>query len=388
MRRSVRSLSGSAHTTVDALGWSARQGRILSGGGRAEGLYTEERGFPFSLRQLPHHHLLHGTTHHKFRDWLKTGRTCDSLVGVWSRPLFTGGWEHSTDADERVFNVQTRALFVDLRVPTSRPSFDGAASVDALGADSLRLLARQHVFCGYTLPDTPVPHLPMVCTRHHAIDWNFVGTKRALPNKWRVELGPAAAGAGSDAAAQWKEWAFALDDDQQSYYMERWARVDGDGLGAGPTLALRSCGGRDAFILLVGDHFAFARARVGCALVPPKAASLVELVDTAVACGDLAEARAWLGLAGGHGRVADGWTIDLSTHPWLEGTQLLRPGSVTGAFIGGQTVGQVCANPRMTALAHGVDDFVIIDGAAWEVLDRTGLPTADAVIAALAVGSA
>lgn len=41
----------------------------------------------------------------------------------------------------------------------------------------------------------------MVATRHHAIDWNYVGKPRPRPNKWRVEMGP-----GGDI---WKEWGFA-----------------------------------------------------------------------------------------------------------------------------------------------------------------------------------
>lgn len=41
----------------------------------------------------------------------------------------------------------------------------------------------------------------LVATRHHAIDWNYVGRPRPRPNKWRVEMGP-----GGDT---WKEWGFA-----------------------------------------------------------------------------------------------------------------------------------------------------------------------------------
>lgn len=40
-----------------------------------------------------------------------------------------------------------------------------------------------------------------MATRHHCIDWNYVGEPRPRPNKWRVEMGP-----GGDV---WKEWGFA-----------------------------------------------------------------------------------------------------------------------------------------------------------------------------------
>lgn len=41
----------------------------------------------------------------------------------------------------------------------------------------------------------------LVATRHHAVDWNYVGRARPRPNKWRVEMGP-----GGDT---WREWGFA-----------------------------------------------------------------------------------------------------------------------------------------------------------------------------------
>jgi hypothetical protein len=386
--RAVPARAFSSGPAADLLGWSAKQGRILTGGGRAESLYNAERGYPFDQSELPHHHLLHGTTRSQFRDWLAMGRTCEQLVGVWNRPLFTGGWDHSTDADEAVFNVQSRSIFVDLRVPTNRPDFGGATCVEDLTLEQMRLLARQHVFSGYTLPSLLRPREPMVCARHHAIDWNFVGTKRTRPNKWRVELGPPSR-ANPEAAEQWKEWSFARDAHSQSYYMERWARVDGDGAGLGPTLVLRSCTERDAFIVAVGDHFAFARARDGCALVLPPAngdkppASLVELVDAAVARGDADEARAWLGLAGGHGRISAGWQIDLCTHPWLQGTPLIRPKDVTGALLGGQLAGTIHADLRAAALAHGADEMVVIGQSAWEIFDRTSLHSAPEVLRVL-----
>ncbi|KAJ1621563.1 hypothetical protein T492DRAFT_1068936 [Pavlovales sp. CCMP2436] len=368
-----------------ALGWSTKQARILTGGGRAEELYTAERGFPFEPRELPHFHLLRGTTHTQFRRWLADGRTCDSLVGAWSRPLFTNYSEQTTDADERVFNVQTRSMFIDLRVPTTRPRFEHAGALGALSGEELCLLARQHVFGGYTLPSEP--GLPLVCTRHHAADWNFVGVRRPRPNKWRVELAPAESG----PCQEWQELAFAQDKAGRSYYMERWKRVEGDGAGSGPSLVLRSCTLPDSLVLLVGDHFAFMRARQGCPLVPhprpesspPPPASLIELVDSAVARGDADEARAWLGLQGGHGRVSSGWQIDLCTHPWLEGTRLLSPEMVFGAVVDGRVVGEVHADLRAKALADGADNMVVIDGEAWELFDRSGLPSAEDVLRVL-----
>ena len=110
----------------------------------------------------------------------------------------------------------------------------------------LRLFARRHAFAGYTrLEPLPLPEEALeinhggggrrgsvgggwesreiegrsrdrrtrggdagaeggggsVATRHHCIDWNYVGEPRPRPNKWRVEMGP-----GGDV---WREWGFA-----------------------------------------------------------------------------------------------------------------------------------------------------------------------------------
>lgn len=381
------------------LGWSAQQGRILTGGGRAEALYTPERGFPFDETELPHYHLRNGTTREQFRAWRAQARVCSSLVGVWSRPLFVGGWEHTTDADERVHNMQTPSIFIDLRIPLARPDLAHRGSLGECSDDELRALARQHVFCGYTLPSSAAAPggstgggAPLVCTRHHAIDWNYIGAPRPRPNKWRVELMPAAGaasagatGAGAagedDRPQQWKEWSYATDEHGQSYYWERWARIAGDEGGVGRVLALRRLGAeRDAFLLLVGDHFSYVRARArrdsagaASAASAAKSGTLFALVDDAVARGDRAEAEHWLDLDGGHGLRSAGWRIDSSTQPWREGAALHEPSAASGAAIDGQLAGDVPPNAAATAAAAGASAYVVLDGAVWEVLECSGI---------------
>ena len=102
------------------LGWTAKQGYILTGGGRAEEYYTKERGFPFSEEELPHYHLLKGDTRDKFREFKDSKPPCKLVCGAWNRPLFVGGWKHSSDQEERTYNIQTHNLFIDLRVPKTR----------------------------------------------------------------------------------------------------------------------------------------------------------------------------------------------------------------------------------------------------------------------------
>ena len=134
---------------------------------------------------------------------------------------------------ERVFNIQSPSLFIDIRIPMG-PDFSKHRSLDTMSNEELRLFARRHAFAGYsvlTTDPTGAKNSPAVCVRHHAIDWNFVGRMRSRPNKWRVEMHP--------AGDVWKEWGFAKDEDGQHVYMERWERLPG---GRGPCLALRRCG--------------------------------------------------------------------------------------------------------------------------------------------------
>jgi hypothetical protein len=170
-----------------------------------------------------------------------SGGECALIAGAWTRPVFVGGWDHSTGGTgyqsgqtnpstlavavtERVFNLQTSSgLFIDMRVPIvdvdwsshrvselfftknmfprdfcSRLGFalfnsaidsSSRQSFDTMSLYELRLFARRHAFAGYSIQSEPSsPPSPLVVTRHHCIDWNYIGFLRPRPNKWRVEM--------------------------------------------------------------------------------------------------------------------------------------------------------------------------------------------------------
>ena len=90
---------------------------------------------------------------------------------------------------ERVFNLQTPSIFIDMRLPFPQPGmpdFKHYKSLEDMTTEELRLFARRHAFSGYSV----VSGTPPICVRHHAIDWNFVGRPRSRPNKWRIEIHP------------------------------------------------------------------------------------------------------------------------------------------------------------------------------------------------------
>lgn len=299
------------------LDWTATQGRCLTGGGRAEELYTADRGYPFTDSELPHFHLLQGDTRAVFAKWVSTKTPAALVTGAWNRPLFCGGWDHTTDRDDRVYNLQSHNLFVDLRIPRTREKVfnDTCKSLIELTPLQLRLFARQHVFAGFAVmgEENGQP----LCTRHHCIDWNFVGHSRPRPNKWWIHM--------NEDHSQWKESSYATDERGQYYYFERWERRS-DSPADGHRVALRkSCTeDRDGIFVLVGDHFNYVLARRLTGKEKDYGqTSLVALVDAAVDANDLETARNYLSMEAGHGTVSSGWKLDCAIPHWKEGTILL-----------------------------------------------------------------
>mmetsp|Transcript_15809 Transcript_15809/g.39288 ORF Transcript_15809/g.39288 Transcript_15809/m.39288 type:complete len:452 (+) Transcript_15809:103-1458(+) len=356
------------------LGWTKKQGRILSGGGIVESL-----PWKFEETELPHYHLLRNETHSFFQQLNNNSKATpckrieNPVIGVWERPLFYGGYEQSTSSeDEITYNIQTQNLFIDLRIPRTRSTVFRQAIIDRkvsnlsdLTPNELRLYARQHVFGGYTechLDSSKDNQKQQFSgTRRHAIDWNFVGIGRPRPNKWWIKFDQKPNKEGN--VETWEELGYVRDEDWSiPYYFERWERRPGGG--PIPRLALRkaspsssspskkrkaedsndaaSAGDDDSslaynftddgIIVIVGDHFNYLLPRK---LTPgiakkkekkyPNVSSLVDLVDVAVSQGDLDIARAYLSIEAGHGRVSNGWTVDCSIPFWKEGTQFWDP---------------------------------------------------------------
>lgn len=252
IEKMVNALLGSESNQY-LMDWTAKQGRILTDSGNALQYYSQQNGYTYTKEELPHYYLEQGVTHSIFRkraieDSNRRRTTYSPIIGVWDRPLFAGKWEHTTNNDEIVYNIQTGTLFVDLRIPKCKPikkwekikgrqTTDNSRKVlEMMSDEELRLYARQHIFGGYSMltstEDNNTRRLPL-CTRHHCIDWNYIpGKPRPRPNKWYIEV-------YNNSPNVWKELSYATDEHGQSYYYERWERINGDESGKGLRLAMR-----------------------------------------------------------------------------------------------------------------------------------------------------
>lgn len=318
------------------LGWSGKQGSILTGGGILNAY--SEAGRDFDESDLPHFHLKNRSTRKVFQEWLSSNRRSFGIVGCWSRPLFSGGFDEDTSTESEAFNLQTPSMFIDMRFPKARPTeqLRARTSVQSCSDEELRWLARQHCFSGYSLPAQALEYLYF--TRHHIIDWNYHPSfPRPRPNKWWVQLDNEddLTSLHTTPCQSFKEFSFARDKYNVPVYFERWARIKGDSNGQKYLAVRRNVGcpveavkqGRvpekDAVFIVMGSHFALAVDRP--APLPPFAGSKgpggPALVDYALSNGGRRDAEQYLDLQGSYGRV-DMWEIQRSTHPWLEGQKL------------------------------------------------------------------
>ena len=327
--------------TPAMLDWSSKQGRILTSENEALAFYSAKQGYPFQEDELPHYCKVNSTTHSTFSGWRDGDQKSSALVGAWSRPLFASHFGHSSSETETCYNLQSPTLFIDLRLPTGRRRHFNAvrpASFSAMSEQDLRVFARVHVFAGYTKPNHPAvtpatkANSLDLLTRHHCIDWNYIGLMRPRPNKWYGQFKP-----GNDDV--WRESSYAKDPNGESYYFERWERIEGDGEGKGRVVAMRvkEGKGRDGIIIVVGNHFNYIVDR--SLVTSPDflsasknlgVSSLPDLVDKCLEEKRRDIAEWYLSIDGGHG-VVEGtksnkqkFKVTDGTRPWNEGKSLAK----------------------------------------------------------------
>lgn len=225
------------------------------------------------------------------------------LTGVWRRDLITTT-DGLHDDTTRVFWLQTRSWYVDIRVPADRPSHPGAAGLGDYAPDDLAALAQMQGFAGQLTVD------PRIC-------------------RWRRDLDFQPPNGVADEGTWDLDGEVMIERGLDGRYEEVWRRTP-DSHGPRLAFALDSAPAGSAprgLLVVAGDCFMTIEDR---AIALPFGPTLGDVVAGALAAGDLARARAALAMPITYGRIAGGaapWEVQLSTWPWLEGQGLWPPAS-------------------------------------------------------------
>jgi len=204
-------------------------------------------------------------------------------TGLWRRReiSFPDG---RRDTTTRVFWLQGPRLFADLRVPADRPNVADARGFADYSGTALLGLAAMQGFAGRFEIDGGT------CRWLRELDYHPPG---GLPDEalFRIE-GDILVETGIHAA-----------------YEEIWQRETP--LGAA-LAAFRPVEGK-GLLVLAGDHFILVEERRA---ELPEAPSLAALIEADAGTPPAAER---LGMLIAYGRIEQGWSVELSTFPWLEG---------------------------------------------------------------------
>jgi len=216
----------------------------------------------------------------------------EAYVGLWRRTLLRApGVE---DTATRVFWLQTPSWHADIRVPVDRPSLSDCAGLGALSLEGMRALARQQGFAGITEVEGEL------CRWHRRYDYQ---PPSGFNDVGRMQF------EGPDRLLE-----YGVEQD----YFEVWERVPGTG--ESQVLEQGDRDGRPMLQLSLGPWVMLVRPR---RTALDRAAGLSDLVAAA----DYAQRVALLDFEISFGRqdASCGRSrIELSTLPWLEGTDIYR----------------------------------------------------------------
>ena len=345
-----------------------------------------------------------GTWAPRFAELRALGHGAAPIAGAYRRSLLTRPATLSADTTTRAVTIQTPTVFCDVRIGAARPA--DARGLDAPTTTLGALASESHAFAGFaSLTHAANPHA--VCTRIHAIDWH--PPPRRSPNRWRVDE-------RWESGGGFVEWGLPNDEMGQASYVEHWKTLQASR--DGPFVALQRHRGvatgasaGAAFFVLAGDHWAFISDRPPPqslhAAAPPPAADGEDAVGSAAAVaraavdgGDRRTLHNILSLEASYGtRSADvpcaegavlrggardappaPWIIALSTLPWREG----------------ESIAPWLASLAVADAAGGAVPAVVTEATAggatveWEVVERTGVDSAEAlrrILAAVPAGT-
>jgi hypothetical protein len=217
------------------------------------------------------------------------------LMGLWRREVITApGFRDDTT---QVVWLQTARWYADLRVRVDRPGPKIAPGFSAYSDADLIALAKVQGFAGeLTAADG-------VCV-------------------WRRDLDHQPAGPEPDEARYSLDGDIMIEDGIHSDYQEIWRRA-ADSQGPFAAFRLTETDGRSGLLVMAGRHLIEFVARPGAA---PDGESLAALVEHELAEGRRAGAEALLATRIRYAvSEGGGWTVKLSSMPWLEGQPIWPP---------------------------------------------------------------
>ena len=211
-----------------------------------------------------------------------------NYIGLWERTLLEqyGPGTLTNDRPAEVFWLQTKLWHADIRVPLERPDFSSCKSLDDCDRDQLEFLIGQEGFCGLTRVEGKICSWLRMHDLNpgHALD---IGRMHHETDHLIYEYGIA------------------------EKYLEHWTLVDGSRAADSAVLKHQTS---DQFLLVAGDHAMRltprAPARQDADIYRPVSErSTQELYWQASLALSLCRSR------------GDNWTVQISTHPWLESTE-------------------------------------------------------------------
>ena len=212
----------------------------------------------------------------------------DPYLGVWKRTLLRT--PQREDTTTQGYWMQTQSWHADIRVPLSRPVLDGKSGLDQLNKAELMELAKQQGFCGTTVVDEDI------CRWLRRYDFQ---PPSGANDVGRMEF---------DGPDRVLEYGVEVE------YFEIWERLPGS---KGKTSAVQFADDSLSLLLSAGEFAMCVRPRV---TKLPTAINLAAFLEGKN--GQLLREALDFEISFGRWISNEAWRIELSTLPWLQGTQV------------------------------------------------------------------
>jgi hypothetical protein len=219
----------------------------------------------------------------------------NELTGLWHREAISFP-DGRRDISTRVFWLQTRGLFADIRIRADRPRRVEASGFADYDDAELIKLAAMNGFAGA-----------------FEVDGGFC--------RWRRRLDFHPPGGPPDEANCVLDGDLLIETGTGGDYQENWRHATPPGAAVTSFELAEDAAqpGRAGMLVLAGDHFIQIVDRPEPL---PEGASLATLVRADLEAGARDRAIGRLAMKIAYGRIERGWEVALSTFPWLESTPL------------------------------------------------------------------